>query len=190
MKLFIKNMVSNSCIVLVKSELEKLCIPYTNVRLGEIEIDGNLSSKLYNQTMQALKTLGFDILQTSNEILTERIKNVIVELIHHTEDELKFNFSNYLSSKLNLNYTYLSNLFAKEQGVSIRDYIIAQRIELVKELMSYDELNLSEIAYRAHYSSAAHLSNQFKKLMGITPSTYKKMNDKMLVPLEQVGIAV
>ena len=189
MKLYLKNMVSRSCILMVKSELDKLCVPYINVSLGEIEIDGTLTPELYQQTIQALQKSGFDVLLNNQKILTERIKNIIVEFVHYTEDDLKFNFSSYLSSKLKLHYTYLSNVFFKEQGISIKQYTIAQRVERVKELITYEELNLTEIAFKTNYSSIAHLSRQFKKTTGISPSNYKKLNDKMLIPIEQVGMA-
>jgi len=188
MKLFTKNMVSHSCILLVKSELDKLHIPYINVDLGEIEIDGALTAELYQQARQAMQNLGFDILESNQKILTEKIKNIIVEVVHYTEDELKFKFSDYLSSKLNLHYTYLNYVFFKEQGMSIKKYFIAQKIERVKKLITYQELNLTEIAFKTHYSSIAHLSNQFKKMTGFSPSNYKKLNDKMRLPLEQVGL--
>jgi YesN/AraC family two-component response regulator len=190
MNLYIKNMVSHSCILLVKAELNKLDIPFTAVNLGEIRIDGTVDLSSYQQFVEAMQEIGFEVLQCKKKILVERIKNIVVESVHHTEDKLKFRFSDYICSKLNYNYKYLSNLFSEEQGITIEKYMIAQRIERVKELMAYEELNLNEIAFRVHYSSASHLSKQFKKITGISPSDYKKLTDKVLTPLEQVGIAV
>ena len=190
MNLYIKNMVSHSCILLVKAELNKLDVQYTDVKLGEVIIDCNIDLSTYQQFVDAMQKVGFEVLQCKKKILVERIKNIVVECVHHTEDKLKFRFSDYICSKLNYNYKYLSNLFSEYQGITIEKYMIAQRIERVKELMAYEELNLNEIAFRVHYSSASHLSKQFKKTTGISPSDYKKLTDKMLTPLEQVGIAV
>lgn len=190
MNIYIKNMVSHSCIVLVRTELEKLNIPYKSIKLGEVQTDGVIECSLYHKMVEALKGVGFEVLHCKKEILIEKIKNIVVESIHHRDDRLKFRFSDYLSSQLNYHYKYLSNLFSEEQGLTIEKYIIAQKIERVKELMAYEELTLDEIAYKVHYSSASHLSKQFKKTTGISPSHYKKLNDKMLTPLEQVGIAV
>jgi AraC-like DNA-binding protein len=190
MRLYVKNMVSHSCILVVKAELEKLGAPYINIRLGEIELDNNIPLGLYQQINEAMRKTGFEILLGKKKILVERIKNIIIELIHYSEEGLKFRFSDYISSRLNYHYKYLSTLFSEELGLTIEKYIIAQKIERVKELMVYDELNLNEIAFRAHYSSASHLSKQFKKITGISPSDYKKLNNKSLTPLEEVGIAV
>jgi AraC-like DNA-binding protein len=190
MLLYVKNMVSHSCILLVKAELEKLGVAYIDVRLGEIVIDNNTSLGLYQQIVETLQKSGFEILLGKKKILVERIKHVIIELIHHSEDELKFRFSDYISSKLNYHYKYLSTIFSEELGLTIEKYIIAQKIERVKELIVYEELNLTEIAFKVHYSSASHLSKQFKKTTGISPSDYRKLNNKPLTPLEEVGIAV
>ncbi len=190
MNIYIKNMVSHSCIVLVRNELEKLHVPYVEIKLGEVKTDGVIDYEVYQKMVDALRGTGFEVLHCKKKILVEKIKNIIVESVHHTDDRLKFRFSDYLSSQLNYHYKYLSNLFSEEQGLTIEKYIIAQKIERVKELMAYEELTLDEIAYRVHYSSASHLSKQFKKTTGISPSHYKKLNDKMLTPLEQVGIAV
>jgi AraC-like DNA-binding protein len=190
MNIYIKNMVSHSCILLVKSELNRLQVSFTDVKLGEIVLDKNIDLVTYQAILDAMHNIGFEVLQCKKKVLVEKIKNIIVESIHHSDEKMKFRFSDYICSKLNYNYKYLSNLFSEEQGVTIEKYIIAQRIERVKELMAYEELNLNEIAFRVHYSSASHLSKQFKKITGISPSDYKKLNDKMLIPLEQVGIAV
>jgi AraC-like DNA-binding protein len=188
MNLYIKNMVSNSCILVVKAQLEKLGIHYVKVKLGVIEIKGTLDIHIYNQLLKALQETGFEILHENKRILVERTKNIVIKLIRDSDEELKFRFSDYLSSKLNYNYTYLSNIFTEIEGITIQKYIIAQKIERVKELMTYGELNLNEIAFRVHYSSLAHLSNQFKDITGISPSDYKKLNNKMPIPIEEVGL--
>jgi AraC-like DNA-binding protein len=190
MILYIKNMVSHSCILVVKGELEKLGIAYTSVKLGEIEVADNLEFGACQKIADSMQQLGFGLLLSRKQILLEKIKTIIIELVHHSEDDLKFRYSDHISSKLNHHYKYLSTLFSKEMGLTIEEYIIAQKIERVKELMAYEDLNLTEIAFKAHYSSASHLSKQFKKITGVSPSDYKKLNMLSLTPIEEVGIAV
>lgn len=186
MKLYIKNMVSNRCKLVVKSELEKFGLHYLVVGLGEVEIMESLSDIQRDQLNISLKKFGFGILDDKKSILIERIKNIITELVHYSDKQLKINFSEYLRGKLNYNYTYLANLFSENQGVTIEQFFLLHKIELVKELLIYDELNITEIADKLHYSSVPHLSNQFKKLTGLTPTHYKKLKLRKRKPLENV----
>lgn len=178
MILHIKNMVSNRCKMVVKSELQKHGLHFTTVQLGEVEVMESISAELYDTLNTGLKKTGLELMDDKNSILVERIKILIIELVHYTEEQIKINLSDYLSDKLNHNYTYLSNLFSEVKGTTIEQYFLAHKIERVKELLVYDELNLTEIAYKMHYSSVAHLSNQFKKMTGLTPSHFKNLKNK------------
>lgn len=178
MKLFIKNMVCIRCKLVLKSELEKLGLQYRHLELGEVEIIGSPTSEQLEQLDIGLRKTGLELLADKRARLIERIKSIIIELIHYSDEELKINFSNYLSEKLNYDYTYLSNLFSEVHGTTIEQFIIRHKIERVKELLVYNELTLSEIAWKLHYSSVQHLSNQFKKVTGLTPTFFKKMSDK------------
>ncbi|MBK6504461.1 MAG: AraC family transcriptional regulator [Ignavibacteria bacterium] len=186
MKLHIKYMVSMRCKNIVKAELQKLRLHFTSVDLGEVEILEHISKSTRSQLKVALKKNGLELMDDKKNILIERIKNAIVEVIHYSEDELKVNFSEYLSQKLCYDYNYLSNLFTEVQGTTIEKFIIQHKIERVKELIVYDELSMSEIAYKLHYSSAAHLSNQFKRITGLTPSHFKQLKEKKLINLEDI----
>ena len=186
MKLYIKYMVSIRCKMIVKAELEKLGLLYGAVELGEVEIREPLSEKQREQIKAALLKSGLELMDDKKSILIEKIKNVIVELIHYSEELPKTNFSDFLSEKLHYDYTYLANLFSEVQGTTIQQYIILHKIERVKELLVYDELNLTEIAYKLHYSSVAHLSNQFKKITGLTPTHFKELRRKRRKMLENL----
>ncbi|HLF46984.1 MAG TPA: AraC family transcriptional regulator [Chitinophagaceae bacterium] len=186
MKLYIKNMVCIRCKMVVKSELEKLGLHYIVVDLGEVEIMENISEEQHDQFKEALLKSGLELLDDKKTVLIQKIKNVIIELIHYSEEPLAINFSEFLSQKLNHNYTYLANLFSEVQGITIEKYIIRNKIERVKVLLVYDELNLTEIAYLLHYSSVAHLSAQFKKVTGLTPSHFKQMKKKRLNMLDDL----
>ncbi len=186
MNLYIKNMVSNRCKMLVKSELEKHGLHYIIVELGEVEIVERISVKQRNMLNIDLKKSGLALMDDKKSILIERIKSTIVELVHYSEKKLDINFSNYLSEKLNYNYTYLANLFSENQGTTIEHFFLTHKIERVKELLMYGEHSLTEIADQLHYSSVAHLSNQFKKMTGLTPSHYKHLKQKRRKPLENV----
>lgn len=179
-------MVSIRCKMIVKSELETLGLHYVKVDLGEAEIMEEISAKQLTALNLALKKSGLELMDDKKSILIEKIKNVIVELVHYSEEPLNTNFSNYLASKLNYDYTYLSNLFSEVQGITIEHFMISHKIERVKELLVYDELTLSEIAYKLHYSSVAHLSKQFKKVTGLTPSHFKQLRNKRLNNLENL----
>ncbi|MBK8983671.1 MAG: helix-turn-helix transcriptional regulator [Ignavibacteria bacterium] len=186
MKLYIKYMVSIRCKMIVKSELQKMGLHFSRVDLGEVEILEQITQLQRDKLKSALIKFGLELMDDKKSILIEKIKNVIVELIHYTDEPPKINFSEYLSSKLNYDYTYLSNLFTEVQGTTIEKFIIHHKIERVKELIVYDELNLSEIAFKLHYSSVGHLSNQFKKITGLTPSHFKKLKEKRLTNLEDL----
>jgi AraC-like DNA-binding protein len=186
MELHIKNMVSNRCKLIVQSELEKLGLHYTAINLGNAEITEDIPTETRNLLDFNLKKFGLSIIEDKKGMLVEKIKNIIIELVHYSENQIKLNFSDYLSEKLNYDYTYLANLFSELQGITIEHYFLSHKIERVKELLIYDELNITEIAYRLHYSSVAHLSNQFKKITGLTPSHYKHLKSKKRIPLEKV----
>ena len=172
--------------MVVKAELEKLGLNYIVVELGEAEIMEDISEKQHDQFKEALLKSGLELLDDKKSVLIQKIKNVIVELIHYSEEPLAINFSDHLSQKLNHNYTYLANLFSEVQGTTIEKFLIAHKIERVKELLVYDELNLTEIAYKMHYSSVAHLSAQFKKVTGLTPSHFKQLKNKRRSMLDNI----
>jgi len=162
----------------VKSELEKLGLHHTRVELGETEIMEDLSAEELDNLNISLKMIGLELLDDKKNILVEKIKAIIIELVHYNKDQIKINLSDYLCERLNHNYTYLSNLFSEIKGTSIENFYLSNKIERAKELLIYDELNLTEIAYKLQYSSVAHLSNQFKKMTGLTPSHFKKLKNK------------
>ena len=179
-------MVCIRCKMVVKAELEKLGLHYIVVELGEAEIMESISEEQHDQFKEALLKSGLELLDDKKSVLIQKIKNVIIELIHYSEEPLAINFSDHLSQKLNHNYTYLANLFSEVQGTTIEQFIIAHKIERVKELLVYNELNLTEIAYLMHYSSVAHLSAQFKKVTGLTPSHFKQLREKRRDMLENL----
>ncbi|WP_457270053.1 helix-turn-helix domain-containing protein [Pedobacter sp. UYEF25] len=172
--------------MVVKAELDKLGLQYGNVDLGEIEIKGNVSAIQQDQIKTALLKFGLELMDDKKSMLIEKIKNVIIEMVHYSDELPKTNFSNYLSEKLHYDYTYLANLFSEVQSITIQHFIIIHKIERVKELLIYDELNLTEIAYQLHYSSVGHLSNQFKKITGLTPSHFKDLGNKRRKNLENM----
>jgi AraC-like DNA-binding protein len=178
-------MVSIRCKMLVKAELEKLGIRYKTVELGEAELEENISEEQRNLLNSALKKSGIELMEDKKSILIQQIKNIIVEQVHYTEEPLEINFSVYLSQKLQYDYTYLANLFSESQGITLEHYHIIHKIERVKELLVYDELNISEIASKMNYSSTAHLSSQFKKITGLSPF-FKKLKDKKRGSLEDI----
>ena len=186
MKLYIKYMVSLRCKMMVKEELKKLGLRYVVVELGMIEILENITAKQRNQLKENLLKSGLELLEDKKSILIEKIKNVIIELIHYSDELPKVNYSDYISEKLGYDYTYLANTFSEVNGITIQQFIIIHKIERVKELLIYDELNLTEISYKMHYSSVAHLSNQFKKITGLTPTFYKQLKDKRKINLEDL----
>ncbi|WP_235934223.1 helix-turn-helix domain-containing protein [Sunxiuqinia indica] len=188
MKLYIKYMVSNRCKMAVKEDLKRLGLHFIMVDLGEVEIMENISEEQREQVKIALLNSGFELMDSKRAVLIEKIKNTVIEMVHHSDHVIKTNFSNFLSEKLNHDYTYLSNLFSAIQGTTIEQFIIAHKIERIKELIIYGELNITEIAWKMNYSSVAHLSNQFKKMTGLTPSHFKKLKGQRRSPIEHIGI--
>ena len=186
MKLYIKYMVSLRCKMMVKEELKKLGLKYVVVDLGTVEILEDITQKQRLQLKKNLLKSGLELLDDKKSILIEKIKNVITEMVHYTDELPKENYSEYISEKLGYDYTYLANTFSEVKGITIQQFIIINKIERVKELLLYDELNLSEISYKLNYSSAAHLSNQFKKVTGLTPSYYKQLKNKRTDNLENM----
>lgn len=168
-------MVCIRCKMVVKQELKKLGLHCIVVDLGEVEILESISPQQTDLFRLALHKFGLELMDNKKSILIEKIKKVVIELIHYADAPLKINFSDHLSEKLNYDYTYLANLFSSVEGTTIEHFIIMHKIEKVKELLVYDELSLTEISYKLHYSSVAHLSNQFKKITGLTPSHFKKL---------------
>ncbi|PKW29523.1 helix-turn-helix domain-containing protein [Flavobacterium lindanitolerans] len=184
--LFIKNMVCNRCIMVVQNELDKLGLDVKSIKLGEVVLGKEISAEQRIKLEEAFSPLGFEVIDDKKSRIIEKIKNTIIELVHHQENGAKTNLSDVLSSKLNHDYNYLSNLFSEVEGTTIEKYFIAQKIEKVKELLVYDELSLSEIAFRMNYSSVAYLSNQFKKVTGLTPSHFKQIREEKRKPLDKV----
>ena len=172
--------------MVVKSELEKLGLLYADVKIGEADIIGDIPLEQLSQLDFALRKSGLQLMDDKKSILVEKIKSAIIELVHYTEEQIKVNLSDYLSEKLQYDYTYMANLFSEVKGITIEKFYLTHKIEKVKELIVYDELNLSEIAFKMHYSSVAHLSNQFKKITGLTPSHFKLLKNKRRGTLEDV----
>lgn len=185
-KLYIKNMVCDRCKMVVRSELEKLGITALNVDLGEVTLNSPLSDLQKIQIQKTLDPIGFEVIDDKKSRLIEQIKTLIIELVHYNNNDLKINLSDYLSEKLHHDYNYISNLFSEIEGSTIEKYFIAQKIEKVKELLVYDELTLNEIAFRLNYSSTAHLSSQFKKITGLTPSHFKAIKTNKRNSLDKV----
>lgn len=179
-------MVCIRCQMVVKNELEKLGLEYIYVKIGEADVIGNLQSEQIEQLDLVLKKSGLELMDNKKSILVEKIKTAIIELVHYTEEQIKVNLSDYLSERLNYDYTYLANLFSEVKGITIEKFYLTHKIEKVKELIVYDELSLSEIAYKMHYSSVAHLSNQFKKITGLTPTHFRNLKDKRRETLENI----
>lgn len=179
-------MVCIRCKMVLKDELTKLGLHYTVMELGEVEVVENISVQQHDQLKAGLLKWGLELMDDKKSVLIQKIKNVIVELVHYSEEPLTVNFSEFLSSKLNHDYTYLSNLFSEVQGITIEKFIISHKIERVKELLVYNELNLTQIAALLHYSSVAHLSTQFRKTTGLTPSHFKQLKEKRRSMLDDV----
>ncbi len=180
-------MVSNRCKMAVKEVLKKFGLHFIVVELGEVEIMETLLDGKLNEVKAELLRSGLELMDDKKAMLIEKITNVITEMLHYSDERPKTNYSDYISEKLNHDYTYLANIFSEVKGISIQQFIILHKIEMAKELILYDELNLTEISYRLHYSSVAHLSNQFKKITGLSPSAFKLLKDKRRTPLEEIG---
>jgi len=186
MFLYVKYMVSLRCKIVVEQELQKIGLHCVKVDLGTIQIKEDISDQQKQDLEKNLKRYGLELLDDRRNILIEKIKAVIIEMVHYSEEIPKVNYSDYISEKLGYDYTYLANTFSEVKGITIQQYIIDHKIERVKELLMYDELNLTEISYKLHYSSVAHLSNQFKKNTGLTPSYFKHLKVKKLKNLEDL----
>jgi AraC-like DNA-binding protein len=186
MKVYIRNMVSLRCKLIVKEELERLGVTYSIIELGMVEVSKDLTPRMRAQLNENLLPFGLELLEDKRSEVIEQIKNVVVSMIHYSDEVPKVNYSDYISEKLSYNYNYLSNLFSEVKGITIQQFIINHKIERVKELLLYDELNLTEISYKMHYSSVAHLSNQFKKVTGFSPSIFKQFQHKRECNLENV----
>lgn len=185
-RLYVKFMVSLRCKVVVQEALAELGLKHTAVELGMVEVLDMVSDKQREALRIKLRQSGLELLDDKRNILIERIKNVITEMIHLSDEPPKCKYSDFISEKLGYDYTYLSNIFSEVKGVTIQQFIIINKIERVKELILYDELNLTEIAFKLHYSSVAHLSNQFKKITGLSPSFFKQLKQKRKVNLEDL----
>jgi AraC-like DNA-binding protein len=172
--------------MIVKEELAKLGLRYVAVDLGMVEIHEDITENQRRQLKANLLKAGLELLDDKKSILIEKIKSVIIEMVHYSDEMPKVNYSEYISKKLDYDYTYLANVFSEVKGITIQQFIIIHKIEKVKELLLYDELNLTEISYKLHYSSVAHLSNQFKKITGLSPSFFKKMKEKRMGNLENL----
>jgi AraC-like DNA-binding protein len=179
-------MVSNRCKMVVKEELSKLGLHYIVMDLGEVEIMEDITSEEKEHLKIALLSSGLELMDDKKAVLIGKIKNVIIEMIHHSDTSIKMNFSVFLSDKLHYDYTYLANLFSEVQGTTIEHFIIYHKIERIKELIIYDELNITEIALKMNYSSVSHLSNQFKKVTGLSPSHFKKLKVKRRYSIEDI----
>ncbi|TVR14540.1 MAG: AraC family transcriptional regulator [Balneolaceae bacterium] len=186
MKLYIKYMVSLRCKMFVRDELQKLGQNSVSVELGMVEVQDDITDEQIETFAKNLRKGGLELLDDKRNILVEKIKNAIIEMVHFADELPKVNDSDYISGKLGYDYTYLSNTFSEVKGITIQQYIIKHKIERVKELLLYDELTLTEIAWKLDYSSVAHLSNQFKKVTGLTPTYFKEMKNKREKNLENL----
>lgn len=186
MKVYIKNMVCSRCEMVVRTVFEKMGIPILSMQLGEVEVSKNLEETEKQLLSENLKSLGFELLDDKISKTIERIKNLIIDVVHYQNEKLKINLSSYIVEDLKQDYSALSNLFSETEGITIEHYFIAQKIEKVKELLIYNELSLSEIAFQLNYSSVAHLSNQFKKTTGITPTQFKQLKDKKRKQIDEL----
>lgn len=184
--LHIKNMVCNRCIMVVRDLLEKQGLEPRDVRLGMVTIAGRLEPQVKESLGAQLSALGFELLDSKRARLVEEVKNAIIELVHYNDGGIKVNLSDYIAAKVNHDYNYVSGLFSETENITIEKYFIAQKIERVKELLAYDEMSLGEIAVLLNYSSAAHLSAQFKKVTGLTPSRFRQIGERRRKPLDEV----
>lgn len=180
-------MVSVRCKMVVKEALREMGLHFVMVDLGEIEIMENLTDEQLLELKTTLFKAGLELMDDKKAMMIERIKNVIIEMVHYPDENIKVNFSNYLSEKLHYDYTYMANLFSEVQGTTIEQFIISHKVERIKELIIYGEWNITEIAHRMNYSNLAHLSSQFKKVTGLSPSHFKKLKDKRRSPIEDIS---
>ncbi len=187
MKLHIKNMISPRCKIVVKQELKKLGLRYLDVDMGLIEVTGIISEQQHRNLKINLLALGLEVMDDKRDILVERIVNIVLEMIHDDNDFPQTNYSDVISEKLDYDYTYLSKVFSQQKGITLQQFIIDCKVGRVKELLLCSELNLTEISQKLHYSSVGHLSNQFRKVTGFSPTAYKQLHLKRNVNLESAG---
>lgn len=187
MELYIKNMVCPRCIMVVKDEIHNLGFATKNIQLGKVSFYDQLNNTSIEIIRTVLNKVGFDIILDRNKQLVEKIKTIVIEKIHNSENELPENFLKFIENQLHLDYKYLSNIFSKVEGITLEKFIILQKIEKVKELLEQHSLTLSEISYRLGYSEVSHLSSQFKRITGITPSSFKKLKNKDRKPLDNLS---
>ncbi|MFZ1785506.1 MAG: AraC family transcriptional regulator [Ferruginibacter sp.] len=186
MNLYIKNMVCNRCIMVVKQELENLKLKPLKVSMGEAELSKQPSVKQMQQLNSRLLQLGFEILDDKKQKQIEKIKSLLIKKVQSGDVEEHFSISEYLSNALHKDYSYISRLFSEVEGITVEQFFILQKIEKVKEWLVYGELNLSEISFRLGYSSVAHISAQFKKITGLTPSHFKKLGNPQRKSLDEL----
>ncbi|MBC7640813.1 MAG: helix-turn-helix transcriptional regulator [Flavobacterium sp.] len=179
-------MVSNRCKMVVKEVLQELGLHFIVVELGEVEVMEDITEEQRLHLKEQLLEAGLELMDDKRAVLIEKIKNIIIQMVHHSNEVIKVNFSDYLSEKLNHNYTYLANLFSEVQGTTIEQFIISHKVERIKELIIYGEHNITEIAWKMNYSSVAHLSSQFKKVTGLSPTHFKQLKTKRRSPLEEI----
>jgi AraC-like DNA-binding protein len=173
--------------MVVKEELTKMKLHFIVVDLGEVEIMEIITVDQRNELKSALLITGLELMDDKKAVLIEKTKNVIIDMIHHSDEVPKVNYSDFIAEKLGFDYTYLSNIFSEVKGITIQQFIIVHKIERIKELIIYGELNMSEIAWKMNYSSVAHLSNQFKKVTGLSPTHFKQLKDRRRSPLDEIG---
>jgi len=181
-------MVSLRCKMVVKAALEELDLHYGIVELGEIEVFENISTSQHDSLKVILAKAGLELMDDKKAMLIEKIKETIVEMVHHSIEFPKVKISDYLSEKLNQDYNQLAGLFSEATGITIEQFIITHKIERAKEMLMYDELSLTQISHKLNYSSVAHLSNQFKKVTGLTPSYFKDIKQKKFATIQNVGM--
>lgn len=186
MKLYVKNMACLSCKVVVKEALEEMKIELIKIEMGEVEIKRELTEAEKQKLNVMIKKVGLEILENKQGAIIEKIRKVVVDYVYHTEEKIITNFSDYLSKKLNYNYTYLANLFSEIEVSTIEQYVIAMKIERIKELIMFEDMTLTEISYKLHYSSVAHLSAQFKKVTGLTPTHFKQLKKKRRIAIQNL----
>ncbi|MBT1705919.1 helix-turn-helix domain-containing protein [Chryseosolibacter indicus] len=184
--LYIKNMVCDRCKMAVQQVLDKNALPYTSVELGEVELAQPLNTEQLSKFKEDIETIGFELIEDKTSKIISSIKTSVIDFVRNSDESRKLKLSVYLAEQLGKDYNYLSSLFSSIEGTTIEQYFIHQKIELVKELIVYDELSLSEIAYKTGYSSIQHLSNQFKKVTGLTPTHFKQVKENRRKPLDQV----
>lgn len=186
MKMYVKNMACKSCVAYVQEALDEMDIVPIKVGLGEIETKKDVSDEEKRELNKRIKKVGLELLEKKQGVIIEKIRNVMVDFVYHSDEKPNVNFSTLLSDKLNHSYTYLSNFFSEVEATTIEQYLISLKIERVKEMIILEEFNLSEIAFKLHYSSAAHLSNQFKKVTGLSPSHFKKLKEKRRIAIQDL----